>query len=63
VQTSDQGTLDLGHDAQFVCVGYNGVFNAGGGSCIGAYRWPEHQVASARGGREDPAQRADVFES
>lgn len=50
-RTSDRGVLDLAHGAQLVCVDYNGVFNAGGGSCVGAYRWPEHQVAWARGAR------------
>lgn len=44
----DRGFVDLPADKTFVCVDYNGVFNAGAGSCVGAYRWPEHQVAWAR---------------
>jgi hypothetical protein len=39
------GTVDAPPAAKFVCVDYNGVLVGGGGACVGAYRWPEHQVA------------------
>jgi hypothetical protein len=43
-----EGVLALQPEVHAICVDYNGVLEAGGGSCVGAYRWPEHQIAWAR---------------
>ncbi len=43
-----RGEMGLAPNVNAICVDYNGVFNAGAGSCVGGYRWPEHQVAWAR---------------
>lgn len=42
------GTAEILANAKAVCVDYNGVLIGGGGPCVGAYRWPEHQVAWVR---------------
>ena len=42
------GTVQVPRAARFACVDYNGVVDGGGGSCVGAFRWPEHQVAWVR---------------
>jgi len=50
---SERGIFDAPRDSRFVCVDYNGVYVATSKAstptraCIGAYRWPEHQVAWA----------------
>jgi hypothetical protein len=52
-QVSERGTFDVPADQHFVCVDYNGVYvatraeNTTARACIGAYRWPERQVAWA----------------
>ena len=32
-------------EVESICVDYSGVAESGQGPCIGAYRWPEHQIA------------------
>lgn len=45
-----RGIVDVPAGETSVCIDYNGVFDAKGGSCVGAFRWPERQVAWARVG-------------
>jgi hypothetical protein len=43
-----QGLVDVPRSVEFVCVDYSAVLGVGAATCVGAYRWPEHQVAWAR---------------
>jgi hypothetical protein len=43
-----RGTAPVPSTERFISVDYHGVTNAKAGTCIGAYRWPEHEVAWAR---------------
>lgn len=42
------GALNVPERVKFVCVDYSGVADGNAGSCIGALRWPERQVAWVR---------------
>lgn len=41
------GCVPVPAHVRFVCVDYNGVVRAGGPACVGAYRYPEREVAWA----------------
>lgn len=48
-RVSRSGARKLHPGDRAVCVDFNGVTAAGAGACTGAYRWPEHELAWARG--------------
>ncbi len=39
-----RGRMPLGDDDRFLCVDFNGMLHAGRPACVGAYRWPEHEL-------------------
>ena len=41
------GVVPVGEPHRFICVDYAGVAAGNGHQCVGAYRWPERQVAWA----------------
>jgi hypothetical protein len=43
-----RGVVDVAPEKRLVCVDYGGVDRGGGRPTVGAYRWPEHQVAWAQ---------------
>lgn len=44
----DRGTAPVPSTERFISIDYHGVTNTDAGPCIGAYRWPEHEVAWTR---------------
>lgn len=47
-RVAPEGRLAVPSDQRFVCVDFNGVLDGGGGSCLGAFRWPEREIAWVR---------------
>jgi len=47
-QVAPLGLQPVPANVCFVCVDYNGVVDGGGGSCVGAFRWPEREIAWVR---------------
>lgn len=47
----ERGTFAIPVTERFISVDYNGITSVkNAGACVGAYRWPEHEVAWARTG-------------
>lgn len=46
----DQGRCPVPAGTAFVCVDYNGVLRHGDTGCVGAFRWPDREVAWRREG-------------
>jgi len=42
-----QGRRAIPPDERFICVDYNGMWRSRKVGCVGAYRWPEHELAWA----------------
>ncbi|MDP3277136.1 MAG: metallophosphoesterase [Deltaproteobacteria bacterium] len=49
-----RGRLALGLADRFLCVDFNGMVQAGRAACIGAYRWPEHELVWNSAGWDSP---------
>ncbi len=43
-QRGPAGRVELSHSVRHVCVDYQGMHKGGVGGCVGAWRWPEHEV-------------------